>query len=588
MDKFIIDDIDIFNPVSGKMHEIINAFVEFYGEEYRSRIEEKLNNVRTYFVSKEVGFKNLGESVESYYNKKLQNIENNFFSEIVGKEVLDKVNEGFFILSINDLFGLEKKLNDKYIPYGFNKILTFLGYSYPVDYFNNKQNVEKFFQDKSLKSEIVLKVKKIQSLWNEKYKNIFNKIKKESEKKVEQAQKIIKSNDKIDDYYNTEIINLFNVNIPQYINGYDKLNKSEQNKMINTFVDLLHNKNFETLNDKQNNTKFFNRLGILHYNYEDYFKDEKFKKIFNEDLYLKYKEIIVNVAKKSFYNNYFVQEILKDFIEEDNILGINNFARSLYNYIFSDSYVGAFVSGLVKNDKEQFICLLPDGINLSDYLMIHEFNHLIENDIIKVENQYKLLSGFDSYNIDSKETKLDADKIFNVNQIRTKNACCRRYEFINEVINDYFSTKIINIFAKNNFNIGKNINQITNSTYSLAFPLLEDFIEENKDLLTKSRLTKNHNFFAQFIGQENFDRLAECVTKFLSYSSWERAELYTRIKEKTGIIKIGELKNLSNLNFEFNEKEQSIIDAFKTVKEISEIVKEKRQELKMETEVEHC
>lgn len=122
------------------------------------------------------------------------------------------------------------------------------------------------------------------------------------------------------------------------------------------------------------------------------------------------------------------------------------------------------------------------------------------------------------------------------------------------------------------------------SSYSRAFPLLKDFIEENQDLLIKSRLTGNHLNFANFLGQENFNRLADCVTEFLSFNDIERSHIYESIIDKTDIEKIAELKNYEKFDCDWDEKEKIIVDSFKTVKEISEIARAKRHEQEIETE----
>lgn len=87
MDKIEIDGVDILNPIENKMDKIVDAFVKFYGEEYRSRIEEKLNNAKIYFVASHKGFGSLDKTIERYYDDKLTEVENSFWKEVEGGNI---------------------------------------------------------------------------------------------------------------------------------------------------------------------------------------------------------------------------------------------------------------------------------------------------------------------------------------------------------------------------------------------------------------------------------------------------------------------------------------------------------------------
>lgn len=173
----------------------------------------------------------------------------------------------------------------------------------------------------------------------------------------------------------------------------------------------------------------------------------------------------------------------------------------------------------------------------------------------------------------------DVDEVFkDINKNNNRQRNYRKYELLNEVINDYFSIKVADIYLSENDKIGKNENMVGGTSYSRAFPLLKDFIEENQDLLVKSRLSGDHQSFARFLGQENFDRLADCITQFLSFGDYERADIYGNIRSKAGINKIPELKDYKKFDCDWDEKEQVIVDSFKTVDEISEIARKRRKE----------
>ena len=47
-----LEGIDLYNPIKGKLTQIIDYFVEFYGEEYRKKITERLYNTDYIFADR--------------------------------------------------------------------------------------------------------------------------------------------------------------------------------------------------------------------------------------------------------------------------------------------------------------------------------------------------------------------------------------------------------------------------------------------------------------------------------------------------------------------------------------------------------
>ena len=46
--KLILDGIDVFNPIDGKIDDLIELFVNFQGEKYRDKITKNIKN--TFFI----------------------------------------------------------------------------------------------------------------------------------------------------------------------------------------------------------------------------------------------------------------------------------------------------------------------------------------------------------------------------------------------------------------------------------------------------------------------------------------------------------------------------------------------------------
>ena len=78
MIKAVVDGVNIFNPVENKIDEIIDCFVDFYGEKYRDRITKRLKDAKYFFVPREGNF-NITDRINSYYNNKIQELETELF-----------------------------------------------------------------------------------------------------------------------------------------------------------------------------------------------------------------------------------------------------------------------------------------------------------------------------------------------------------------------------------------------------------------------------------------------------------------------------------------------------------------------------
>ena len=122
--RLMIDGVNIFNPLEGKMDKIIEVMVDFYGEKHRERIEKRLNDAKFIFVPVN-NFQPLGEKVEGYYFQKEKQILNELYSQFTEDKKRVKLLE-----SIYDLDKLKNNIeNDDYDSSIFysNALLQFMG-----------------------------------------------------------------------------------------------------------------------------------------------------------------------------------------------------------------------------------------------------------------------------------------------------------------------------------------------------------------------------------------------------------------------------------------------------------------------------
>ena len=52
--SYIVDGVDVFNPIEGKLDRLIEYFVDFYGEANREKITSRLKNTTNFFTG-EIG-----------------------------------------------------------------------------------------------------------------------------------------------------------------------------------------------------------------------------------------------------------------------------------------------------------------------------------------------------------------------------------------------------------------------------------------------------------------------------------------------------------------------------------------------------
>ena len=79
-----VNGLNIFDPIDGKLDQIIEYLVKFYGEEYRQRITDRINNTTFLFVGEidEQTKLSTFTDLKKYYYKQLNNIKKAFFEEL--------------------------------------------------------------------------------------------------------------------------------------------------------------------------------------------------------------------------------------------------------------------------------------------------------------------------------------------------------------------------------------------------------------------------------------------------------------------------------------------------------------------------
>ena len=557
--SYIVDGVDVFNPIEGKLDRLIEYFVDFYGEANREKITSRLKNT-TYFFTGEIGATvehTTLNDLEEYFNKKKAVVAENLFKEL-GVESLENVS--YFRLSKEPFVELAKVVKDfknndteKYVKKEEKllNLFVFLNFCNLLD--ENGEFDEyiekgvKTFNDKETYTKIANLIIKANNLWNEKYKKEYLNIAREENKAKKFFEDLEENAKKIADHYNDLIIDLITnyfINVKNFTE--EELNKLDEDKLleyVDTFCDILEkNEKFITNYDINKRIKLFKFLGFDHGNdYNEYLKDEKLKEILNDDKITGSYYILLNNAfsEHSMFNIFYndvIDRLNKDGIDEDE----KNLYIPIYRYVMelSNDAAWAYLFNKVKTDKIRYICACTNYFSLSTQVLIHEQNHIV------------------SWGKFFKDKKIVNEKLGVMGKLLIDSPRL----LLNEVITDYFALKIYEKCKKDNFEVGAI--GYKPSGYSKMFMLLKGFIEENMQTLKECFISDEPNMIIEKFGKNNVKLLTTALNNF-NKLEWE--EVDEAIKE---------IKKRKDLTTPLSQNAEIVLNAFNNVRKVRQNLKQ--------------
>lgn len=557
--SYIVDGVDVFNPIEGKLDRLIEYFVDFYGEENREKIASRLKNT-TYFFIGEIGAKvehTTINDLEAYFDRKKSKVAESLFKEL-GVESLENVS--CFKMGKEPFIDLAKIVKDfkngdtaKYVKKE-GKLLNlfiFLNFCNLLD--ENGEFDEyiekgvKTFNDKETYAKIANLIIKANNLWNEKYKKEYLSISREESKAKDFFEALEANAKKIADHYNDLIIDLITnyfINVKNFTE--EELNKLDEDKLleyVDTFCDILEkNEKFITNYDINKRIKLFKFLGFDHGNdYNEYLKDEKLKEILIDGKITEpYYRLIDNAFSEHSMFNIFYNDVIdrlnKDGIDEDE----KNLYIPIYRYVMelSNDAAWAYLFNKVKTDKIRYICACTNYFSLSTQVLIHEQNHIV------------------SWGKFFKDKKIVNEKLGVMGKLLIDSPRL----LLNEVITDYFALKIYEKCKKDNFEVGAI--GYKPSGYSKMFMLLKGFIEENMQTLKECFISDEPNMIIEKFGKNNVKLLTTALNNF-NKLEWE--EVDEAIKE---------IKKRKDLTTPLSQNAEIVLNAFNNVRKVRQNLKQ--------------
>ena len=295
--------------------------------------------------------------------------------------------------------------------------------------------------------------------------------------------------------------------------GYDLTSTSNYQAFSSESEEILNGDEKEWRKESviRDRISYFKQNGIdLGDSYEEYLNNEEAKSITpskeEADKLVESRNRLLNEYKNMFYLNTDFHKKVRGEITQLNLLD----KEDGFNAAIYDSVGKTFVCPNVrKNDNGYELyslmvisCNDMDGV--VDHNIYHELNHIFEATLIKADDKsYEEVSGWDwSDNIIDE----NYDGMVDLNEKRMK----RPYELLSEIINEKIAQEIHMI------NIEKGIHvfdtsetaQVKNVTsYECTSFLVDEFFQEFKEDIIKSRRNNNIEIIWDKVGKENFDEL---------------------------------------------------------------------------------
>ncbi len=551
MIKHDMTKVNLDNPLEGKIPQLIEYFVKFYGEKYRERITERINNATFVFASVYIGEieRDFGGMKASYDEDITEKLEK-FLKEKYDAKVLDE--DGYYnVLDAKDWAKMRTKADRKDLVEYLNCFSNFKGTTIEdLQDEQKKGKIKEFLDGLFERTDDLLKQRDA----------FLREEKKEYEKIIYgKMQKIEKEfENKLNLLISGHIFKTYNIK-------FTPKNVKEVLKLVPTYVDLLiKNPEFVTDFDRDKYGFMFFKIRSLGGDSLTSYRPLNMKQLLtlkaDDDNIQLEQEISRLQERKAFeLSNLYVPY---EELEKKNIVGYRYFLVDAINTLRCDE-AGALTYLTVSKDdpkKTQAVCVFNSFYNLSSSDIIHELNHVIEADVKVTKNVMSIKTGF-------RYTKqyVDGGEYGDIFYPDIRHDAT----MFNEIINDYLAIKINKILVKDNFKIGDVKLPTTSSAYSDLFPIFEDFIEENMQEIIRCRMSSKPLLYNRAIGEENFQKLAYYAQKI--FDLYERYYVVSEELDKEHICDEINRKRGNQSIFEFAKNHGNDVSA--EAKEVLEYVK---------------
>lgn len=573
MSSLEVRKLKINEYINNALPQIIEAFVQYYGEENRDYITARFNSMTMIGYGNPTNANGIISKIQRDLSDNLiNNILNEMNTPEESKNEMKNIIFGTYGLNMYTLMPIKKyedfkkcSKEDTRYPSYLTSAVTFLKKLYPTV---TNDNIEQMMESGSFSDieRLIELIKEAQFKYDKELEDIQEYIvESEKNKRTEQDllglnyQEYIKSfydiipedeKIKIEEGIKKGYLNMYSMKVAQAYLGsslYDQTlaqSFSKENEEI-----LKTGASWRIDSIKRDRIKYFKSFGIdLGDNYEDYINNEECQKLIPSE------ELIEQIIEAK---NIYKEKALTDFY--------NSTSEYLYNlerlkarnlYLPEDSY-----NAKAYHNKATFITAnltLVDGVlelvpilcynnstieEIMDKNLIHELNHVYELCYLGgKDGEHDFICGWDI--ITQRENEGVPEQ-----QDLSARENKRQYELFNEIINEILAQQISELMHTKGMyiiNDESKVKDFGGTGYQSTVFLVVDFFNNFKNEILQSRRNGNMQIIFDKVGKENFDELNGLFHEFNEHFGGMKVyNLYDDINnglETERVIKYNELK----------------------------------------------
>ena len=551
------------DTIKDAMPQIIEAFVEQYGENRREEITKKLSSV---VIVPYILPNDLEHLLEDIKREESKNIQKEFFDRNGIEFNEDNLKKYFGNFTMEHFTShpiyffweylkcvKEDKHDNNIYSYKTlkDRAFKYLKPNYPNLDFNNleiwvkngafdkKEVLAKMYI--GLKEEYCERTKCLEQYENQVEKE--KKLKRQLNKKyylkfINEFINIIpnKELEKIKQYVQDPNEILFENNIP-YTNSFLGIDLQD-NLLISYFSlaneEILNNPNeseWRKKTIKEKRVKFFKGIGIdLGNNYDDYINNEECLKVIPSQDFIKRVEECrknnLDQLKIEYYTSISEYKKIQQKLKDENFLDKD---VGLSPKLF-DKKSTCVCPNVDKNTMELkpvlFLNLDSYKTEYGDQILMHELNHVFELVLTGVDkNKLEYISGWDIV-----ESRLNS-----TNEINFEPRKKRNVELINEIVNENLSQEITSKLQERGVFIfgNKDISKVVGAaSYEILNHLIRNFYDKYRNDIISSRSDGNFEQIINLLGKDNFDELVIlCNDFYRKFGIFRLAGVYSALKK---------------------------------------------------------
>jgi len=566
MNELVIDGVNVYSPIDGKMDAVIDALVEFYGEKYREIIEQRLADAKFLFVP------------NSFYRVDI----NKYYARKYDKALVDFMKQKHTRYDIRSFF-MDLGVYNKEVEFDYKKTMVFMGLASKEP--EIREACEQFISSRLNKEGVERQIKWYCEFFDQEGKELMECLSKIHQEEgqvrkpfIDWESEVRKVNGEVEDKRDALGLKCVKEHLDKLIDeltfSMDKTElralaenamRDEQdngvsdpsqlyrraieevmwwaeddfvddylmttcvlNEDLLSIYDILGDVDFEYLYLLSEFTQSWlvSKFKALGFNcgedLEDYLDNSVIKNIF--PFKEKKKELDkIELDKKMNYamKNPYYKNAVKELSALSLTSGTLGLCQDLYAYMFLQGSTWAYVSDSLDNNLNIYrVCVCPWALNLCNSIFVHELGHIIDEASVVEEREdcFIINSGLCIGAVTKNKKDFDLNNLFEKESLDSSIlTMIDKYKPLNELVNEYCAQQIASNLIEKGIQIGLSDNKADG--YTPAVKLIAPFVEQFKEQIIECKMKGGITALERTMGKENVEELAKCCDEYLKLIS---------------------------------------------------------------------